>query len=87
MSGSRAERSEVVHGTFVMSVIVLGSTACQGLVRTEHKWRNWFWKRYSNTWKVADYTIIRKYKWLFVNGYECSSSQFAVKNMIKEWDK
>jgi hypothetical protein len=26
---------------------------------------------WSNAWEVADWTIIRKWKWLFVNGYKC----------------
>jgi hypothetical protein len=83
MSAIRAESSEMVRGSTVMMTVVTASTAGQGRMSTEHGGGTDFGKDASNMWKVADYTIMRKYEWLFVNGCEYWSSSFILMNNYK----
>ena len=83
MSAIRAESSEMVRGSSVMTTIVPASTAGQGRMSTEQSEGTDFGKDASNMWKVADYTIMRKYKWLFVTGCEYRSSSFVLTNNDK----
>jgi hypothetical protein len=63
--------------------IVPASTAGQERTSIEQRGGLDFGKDASNIWKVTDYTIMRKYKWLFVNGCEYRSSSFILINNDK----
>jgi len=83
MSAIGAESSEMVRGSSDMVTIVPASTAGQGRMWTEQSGGTGFGKDASNLWKVADYTKMRKYKWLFVNGCEYRSSSLILMNNDK----
>jgi hypothetical protein len=59
-------------------------------VHTQGKWKKWFGKTETNTWKFADSVVTRKWKLFVVNGFECqgvipTATEFL--NSYQKWDK
>jgi len=50
----------------------------------QQNWRNWFQKadKSHDTWEMASFTVMRKWKLLFMSGRMCRSCVFAVRKFL-----
>jgi hypothetical protein len=56
--------------------------AHRGRIWTQHE-LYWFW---ACAWDVAVYAVMRKCKWLFVSGYECTSQIYSATEFLTHQD-
>jgi hypothetical protein len=65
MSENDAENLKTSQYSSVMTIAPV-SLASKEQMWMQYKWRNWFWKTDESQYEVADFTIMRMWKWLWM---------------------
>ena len=60
---------------------------CIAVLKAHTSWQIICLGCWNNTWEIANATIMRKWKWLLVNGCECKSLISTVTEFLKSWNK